>query len=313
MSDYAIALNDDQYRTAWEYHLLFIDEEIIFEEFYCPFCHIKLCANLIYTLEDASKSPYFSARWGNHIGDCNGEPLFTAKVKQKKANKHFALQDLNYPQALITRPPLRLTTSIGFIPTTTLRSEDSIKAHREKAGLLGVAIPKSYILRALVQMYNAVIKEVYKKAKTDSWDPKLRASEITKALSAMPVQLEDKTNYQNAFRSPLFINRYPRIYNSTGTVSSTPGLIRISSNVKTKVDNIEVDFYVIIAKSILHSTSPKSHSKLFSKLEEHAASGAEVRWYAYGMPLPNRGAYLLDVDNLDYLYLKESNNYLPKK
>jgi hypothetical protein len=307
MSDYAITEVGGQPMTAWDYRSLYLRDGIRFDNFACPFCHIRLCANLIYKEEEGSKSPYFSAKWDEHIGGCNGEPFFTEKAKNQPSKAHYELREMYFPEALTDRPPPRITRQNEAQLIIPDISPVDIMERRRKSGLLGRAIPKTYLLQPIVEVYNGVWKDGFDQAKSHKWGDIKRISWTNDVLCEMPIRLADQTNYRDAFRTPAFLDKkYPRIYRGDGLVTFTQSGFIISSKAGAKINDVKTPFCVEIDGALANEASPKYHIAIFSDLNNHAENGTEVRWYAYGMPCIIDNLCKLRVLNLDYLYFKKA-------
>lgn len=307
MSDYAITEIDGQPMSAWDYRSLYLRDGVRFDNFSCPFCHIRLCANLIYTAGEISKSPYFSAKWDEHIGGCNGEPIFSENANKQPPKAHYDLREMHFPEALTDRPPPRITrpdAPKSIIPTLT---PIDVMERRRKSGLLGRAIPKTYLLQSIVEVYNSVWKEGFNQAKSNKWDDAERIRWTKDTLCKMPLRLVDQTNYIAAFRTPVFLDEKSfRIYHGDGLVTVSQSGFIISSEKGAKINNLQIPFCVEINNALVNEASPKSHVAIFSTLKGFAENGMGVRWYAYGKPCITDNLCELSVVNLDYLYVKKT-------
>lgn len=304
MSYYAVAEDDTLDLTAWEYRDLYLSDGIIYERFSCPYCGIRLCAILIYTDGEISRSPNFSAKWNPHINDCDGEPIFSKIEEKKLPKRNYDLREMRFPEALIPRPLLRKRQQQQQNLSTT-PSPIEIKERRIKAGILGRPTPSTYMLQSIVEVYNGVISEAYSKAKNENWEVKKRNDWINGALSEKPLRLEDTTNYRKAFCSMPYVYQYHRrIYNIKGFVTRGDCCFIITANKGAIINSEEFKFCIILNDILLNESSPKSHISLFSRLLSFSEKTFEVNVYAYGMPLNTANTYELRVDNLDHLYIK---------
>lgn len=291
---------------AWGYRALYITYGDKYEEFYCPFCHIRLAAYLIYADGELSKSPHFSARWEDHVGCCDGEPIVIDEPDRRPPKANYLPRHMEFPEALADRPPQRVQRPRNPIGSIVPPTPSEILARRKKAGSLGRPIPRAYILQPIVEAYNLALKEIYDQARDKKWAGDQLKAAIKSTLTAMPLRLEDPTNYDDAFRGPSFVNRwYPRIYHNKGVASLEPECVTINSAKNGKLNGVPIPFQVRVNFHAVDGSSPRSHIRLREKLEAFAAEGREFRWYAYGIPEDRADALVLQIDNLDYLFIKE--------
>ncbi|HEY0842081.1 hypothetical protein [Methylotenera sp.] len=305
MSDYAVTEYDNKPMSAWEFRYLYLSDGIRYDSFYCPFCAIKLCAFLIYTDGESSRSPYFSARWEPHRYECNGEAIYPNAVVKKVGQAHYDSHELVFPEALTERPPRRnLKNKVTERPRLTISSIEVLE-RRRKVGLLGKPIPKTYLLQPIVEMYNSVWTDGYSNVKNKIWDANDLVPLTKSILTKMPISLGDKTNYYDAFWGPKYLNtNRSRIYHGSGVVKAISDGFIISSDVSTSVNGNTFAFQIKVYNALLHDDSLMSHLKLFKALEQYVNDKTPIRWYAYGQPMLVNNLYELLVVNLDYLYIK---------
>lgn len=293
--------------SAWEFRAIFLKYGTTYEEFFCPFCDIPLCAYLIYFEGETSKSPHFSARWGDHIHDCDGEPAIVDAPKRKPPKAHYKLREMHFPEAFTDRPPPRKQRPAGLSKPLPPPTSIEVSTRRKKASSLGRPIPKTYLLQPIVEAYNSVLRDGFELAKEEKWSEDQRRRWMKDTLSGMTLRLDDATNYEDAFRTPTYINgNHPRIYHGTGTITFKHGSYVIESKLKGKCGNIQLPFRVVVRLGIANEASPRAHTALMSVLESFAARTQEVRWYIYGMPINLTDLFVINVENLDYLYIKKA-------
>jgi hypothetical protein len=298
--------------SAWEYRSIFLKYGTQYDRFYCPFCDIRLAAYLISTEGEISKSPHFSARWGDHLYGCNGEPIVVGEPERKRPEAHYIPREMHYPEAFNDRPPPRKQLlSTGVSKPLGVPTSFEVSTRRKKAGSLGRPVPSTYLLQPIVETYNSVYKEGFERAKEKKWSDDIRWCWVKDALLGMRLRLEDVTNYEDAFRTPSYINSYhPRIYHSAGYVTLVQGNYFIKSKLNGKKDGVPFPFLVMIRSGLVSKASPRSHTKLLSTLNNFVDTKEELRWYAYGIPKITPQAFVIDIENLDYFYLKKA--YLKK-
>lgn len=295
--------------SAWEYRSDFLKYGEKHGQFYCPFCDIRLAACLIYTEGEISRSPHFSAKWGGHLYGCDGEPIFIDKAGKKILPDHYIPREMHYPEVFTDRaPPRKQLSSITSVreplaPPTAFE----VSTRRRKAGSLGRPIPSTYLLQPIVETYNSVYKEGSDHAKEKNWSDDVKWRWIKDTRLGMKLRLEDATTYEDAFRTPSYINSYrPRIYHSNGFVALVDGNYFIKSKLDGKKDGEAFPFFVMIRSDLGSKGAPKSHSRLLSDLDSFAETKEEIRWYAYGKPRITPRAFLLEIENLDHFYFKKA-------
>lgn len=306
MSDYAITEYDDQPMSAWEFRYLYLREGVEYENFFCPYCDIKLCAYLIDADEECVRSPYFSARWERHKFGCDGKAIYADAPVTKVAKAYYGTHKLEFPEALTVRPPLRKIKTKTIKSRSLNLSNAEVFERKKKVGLLGRPVPKTYLLQPIVEMYNSVWADGHEKVTKKIWNASNRVSMTINILSGMPILLEDKTEYNDAFRSPLFLGKYrSRIYHSTGFVHVFPDGFIITSEKSARVEGQTYTFQIKTYENLINNDSPMSHLALFEALASYAMNKTAIRWYAYGTPSLVKDIYELLVINLDYLYIKK--------
>ena len=258
MSDYAITEYDDQPMSAWEFRYLYLREGVEYENFYCPYCEIKLCAYLIYIDGEGVRSPYFAARWGVHEFGCDGNAIYTDTPVKKVAKAYYDKSELEFPEALIARPPRRKINKKVIKSQSLNLTNVEVFERRKKVGLLGRPVPRTYLLQPIVEMYNSVWADGHKKVTKKIWNASNRVSMTTNILSGMPILLEDKTEYNDAFKSPLFLDKYrSRIYHSNGFVHVFPDGFIITSEKSARVEGQTHTFQIKIYENFFYYINSK--------------------------------------------------------
>lgn len=307
MSNWAAIEKGAEAISAWEFRGLYLKDGTKYEEFFCPFCDIKLAAVLVYAEGELSKSPHFSAKWGDHVNECNGEPLLVATPTPKRPEAHYIPREMHFPEAFSDRPPPRKQRPAGaekgIVPPTSLETS----TRRRNAGSLGRPIPRTYLLQPIVEAYNSVWKDSFDRAKKENWTEDFRLQWAKNYRAAMPLRLDDSTNYGDAFRTPSYVHgSQPRIYHGNGKVRAMGRQYLIEGTANSKKLTAPLHCSVAIESNGVPDLSPKWHRALLSKLEHLVGSNEEVRWYAYGRPAVSGNSFLLTIENLDYLYVKSA-------
>ena len=309
MSSLASTQIGGEVRSSWEYRSQYLLHGIVYTEFYCSFCDIRLAAGAIYIEDGESKvSPYFSARWEPHQNGCNGEAIIEGTSLHKTdSSRHRLTRNGLVPEMLSDRPKVReritnLPVSVKLRPTSQETEE-----RRKRAGSSGASIPKTYLLHPIIEARNIILAEVYESAKKENWSFERRKIAIEKALSMYPLQLKDKTNYFDAFKPPSFVHyTLPRIYYAKCKVTLIDGKYILENKFIRQKTGVMCEFTVEIPAISIEQTPPRSHYALLELLKQFHESQQEVNWFAYGIPSVHENHSLLKIHNLDYLYVKKA-------
>ncbi|MHB8224406.1 hypothetical protein [Acidithiobacillus sp.] len=291
MSDLATTEVGGEARSAWIYRTLYLDNHSIADNFYCPFCDIRLCPNNIDKDGEISKAPHFSAKWGPHINGCDGTPIVTEPHLRNQPRSHYIARDVKYPEVFTFRPAPRVAQKSEIIsPRDT--SINAIHQRRGNAGSLGLYKPSTYLLQTLVEAYNSAWTAAYEDQKEN---PKNAPTVAKQILQSMPLTLDEGTNYWDAFIFPSAKNHGTRrIYKGSGIVEKREKLFYLS-------DNKTPDFFVVI--DIQDVESLRGYRKKMLDLILSAQRDLlAIKWYTYGSPASNGLMRLLNVDNLDLFY-----------
>ncbi len=217
-------------------------------------------------------------------------------------------RDMRFPEEFSDRPLHRVESDAGTYSSKEPPSLTVIAERRKKAGHLGRPRPKTYLLQPIVEAYNLVLSIGYGLVEANQLRKEDQNKWTKDALSGMPLKLQADTTYQDAFRSPLFIDWVsPKIYHSTGIVARVAGNFVIRSNTPAKTGGKEVPLKIVMDMGLLPENPPKSHSRLVSVLGMMSDDNEIIRWYCYGKPelVGNGDVCELHVTNLDYLFVKK--------
>lgn len=306
MSDYAVTKIGGEPLSAWEYRSIYLGDGTKYEMFYCPFCDIRLCDRLIYKDGELSKSPHFAAVWESHKFGCDGEPIAKEQHNTGSPKSHYIKRLMHVPEVLVARPAPRTVTVVPRLPEKSLLLGDVLE-RRRKAATAGMAQPKTYLLQPIVEARNSVVSEGFDRAREKGWSDTDRKAWLKHELSQLPLTLEQKTNYDNGFRTPAYIDwNYRRIYHGIGQVTELDGCYTVQCDTRADLKSSgDVAFIVLANMNILfNGGAPRSHVALAKRLKEISSNVIKVKWYAYGLPLISDGTCQLHVENLDYLYFK---------
>lgn len=301
----AVEIGGEPY-SAWEYRGAFLKFGTVYDEFFCPFCNIRLAGRNVYAEGESKNSPHFAALWGAHVESCDGEPIVENAKGKKPVKNHYTERMILAPEAFTDRPPPRKVLKNTLPVNKTPPTEFDIRERRKEAGVLGRNVPKTYQLQSLVEARNFQIYELYALASKNKWTDEKRQSAIDDVLSCIPLGLkDDHSNYKDGFRAPNFVHfSNHRIYYSKSTVKFEDGLYVVSSEFIRKKTGVRHLFQVYIDTQNVLASSPRSHIALIKLLNEYSVNGQPVRWYIYGKADSTYNFLRVDVNNLDYVYIK---------
>ena len=304
MSNWGAIEKDGEAISAWEFRALYLRDGTKYDEFLCPFCDVKLAAILVYTDGEISKSPHFSAKWDKHAHGCDGEPIEVDAQKSKRPESHYIPREMHFPEAFTDRPPPRKQRPKGLENDIPPPTSIEVLTRRRHAGSLGKPVPRTYLLQPIVEAYNSIWSKGYELAEKEKWSEEERLQWSKGCPAAMPLRLEDNTNYGDAFRPPVYVHRnLPRIYHAAGMVTRQDGRYQIEGSFSSKKPT-PVQCRVVIDLRMVSEASPKSHRVLLEELEAFANGKQKVRWYAYATPTTADNSFRISVENPDYLYVK---------
>lgn len=292
MSDLATTETGGEAHSAWTYRTLYLDSHIIAEKFYCPFCDIRLCPNNIDKDGEISKAPYFSARWEHHKNGCDGTPIVTQTSPHNQPQAHYQTRDVTYPEVLTGRPNQRVAQKT-VIDSHRDVSNDAIHQRRTHIGSLGLYKPRTYLLQPLVEAYNSAWTIAYEDQKEN---PKNASRVAKQILQSMPLALDEKTNYWDAFIFPSATKNHGirRIYKGSGIAEKRETLLYLS-------DDKTPDFFLVINIKDIEGVRGY-RKKMLDLILSAQRDQLAIKWYTYGSPVSNGSMRLLNVDNLDLFY-----------
>lgn len=318
MSDLALSENNEQ-KTASEFHDDYITTGSKCENFVCPFCYIDLVAKAIYTDGPQGKSPHFSCYPKKpHVNGCDGYPLVDGKtVKEKKRNNKVRIgkEDFIFPEKLV---PRRQSTKDKFVDDmekiVDRSKENDIEKRRKKAGReIGSAKYTSSIIRSFASSKKKIISLVYAYARDQNLADNERRELIKSSLAQAPIELDGyRTNYQNAFRGTMYYSGAKKIWNGKGAVKVRGPVIYIISGQITKHETedieYELDFYIRIKIPDNLDDLLGIHRTHIDRLLLARQQNNAVKWSAYGLATLEleKNAVLLDLTDLDHFFVEKN-------
>ena len=316
--------------SAWYYRELYLDEDIIYDEFFCPYCDVRLIAKNIYRdrNEELIKQPYFASFPGKgHALGCEFEAL--EKVDQEetggvltgsRTNKPsaddpeiFAVRTESYWQNRAesdARRKMQQTISNEALRSVVHKGESSdryIDGARNSAS-------RVYSMRSFAECYALFYKKAFKLRDENKWSKEQFNEYVKKELSAknLVFSKDNATNYYYGFKS-LYKEEFldfkrERIYHGKGYIEKSGSLYQVNSNKRILLKNgSTVPFYVLI-EIVNVEHMPRSHRDIVDFMESAAKDRKnyyDIKWFARGIPAVKGSSIVLYLKNLDFLFLKK--------
>jgi len=215
MSELAALEPFGDFHSALYFRDLFLRDETIYDEFFCPFCGVPLNQVLVYAPidQELGKSPHFRTqpRGPKHYSGCDGNPSNyqhpSGKNLSKRTSKSADLHcQRNFLNILIARINL-MDSSPSPTPTP-----DEILRRREAAGRrYSVARFRVSLVQSLAEAHLAVLAEAYQEE--NGWTDVVRQNWIRDVLQA-PINLRGySTTYRGALHDLWFpVPKFPRVF-----------------------------------------------------------------------------------------------------
>jgi hypothetical protein len=139
-----------------------------------------------------------------------------------------------------------------------------------------------------------------------------------KVLDSYPLELFGQSHtYRSAFlTSRLAPASKPRIYGGTGTVAfiSDSIVIADADEWPKEYQSSERLPFVVTLPGVSPDDAVAPHIKARDELEHLGNTRGKVRWWAYGLPLPDAaGRWMLPVASLDHIYWEVLPSQLPRR
>lgn len=319
MSEVAALEPFGDFHSALYFRDLYLRDETLYANFYCPFCGVPLDPVLVYALADQElgKSPHFRTQRGGakHYPGCDGNPSnYQHPVEKKPVQAHIEKRQFSLPTEFaeyVERPAIPAGRAPVRIPTP-----DEISRRREAAGRrYGVARFRVSLVQSLAEAHLAVLADAYEHQKELGWSDAKRQNWIREVLQA-PIDLRGfSTTYRNALNDLWFpVPEYPRVFHGKhAQVELTEDGYEITSERPGKVDGGDSSRPFVIIVS-LHDVDDGqlrgARRTLLRQLERAVEEDATVRWYAYGRAklAGERFELAFDGVNIGDLFVKLQKN-----
>lgn len=315
MSEVAALEPLGDFHSALHFRDLYLRDEIVYDEFYCPFCGVPLDDVLIYKPADfeMGKSPHFATKrnGAKHLTGCDGNPSDYQHPTQKNpAQSHVQKRQFSLPTqfAEYVDRPAKPRAPKSF----QISSAEEVLRRRQAAGrAYSVARYKVSLVQSLAEAHLSVLAHAYEQKKQSGWSEMQCQRWIRDELQA-PLDLRGySTTYRGALHDLYFpIPKYPRVfYGRNARVMSTEnGYVVVSERAgKLEADQFELPFVITVSLTGMDTGELRgARAALLRQLERAVKEDAYVRWYAYGCATlaGNRFELRFDATNIGDLYVK---------
>lgn len=171
------------------------------------------------------------------------------------------------------------------------------------AGKSGRSKATSYLLQAFVEAKNIVLKHAYDVYVEESQNEE-RKKAIKEALVAMPLRLDDNTNYQYGFQTLAYPNRVRRIYHGVATVTFINDAYLLKGQSLQFNSKEEIVFSITIPLNLLTDRAPRYHCEIIKFLSESLDAGKQVKFHCFGLAkMVGDNEVEMPVTSLDFVYL----------
>ncbi|MDA0576175.1 hypothetical protein [Burkholderia gladioli] len=314
MSEVATLVHFGEFHSAWFYRDLYLRNGTKYDEFWCPFCGIKVFAILIYKPADAelARSPHFREQ-EPHRHDCDGNPAKGGKASVAAGPvRKIEKQLFTLPTRLIeyVEPPEQVRRA-NRPEHPTEPSPDEVKRRRLEAGEIHHRARFSVsLVQSLAEAHLGTIRQSYQLKDKGKWSDKQR-SDWLKAVLRTEIDLRGATmRYDQAFHDLFFpVRSTPRVYHGEGTVSATDEGYRIDASRRGRVDDQDKHgrpFHVRVRADRELASQRGARRELIAQLQRAEEKGFPVKWYGYGQPETVGDGFELgfDEENLTDLFVR---------
>lgn len=315
MSEVAALEPFGDFHSAHYFRDLYLRDETLYAEFFCPFCGVSIDPVLIYAPADQEigKSPHFRTQKGGakHYPSCDGNPTnYQHTIEKKPAQAHIEKRQFSLPTMFaehVDRPQIPAGRAPTRAPTA-----DEICRLREAAGRrYGVARFRVSLVQSLAEAHLAVLADAYEHQKKHDWSDAERQNWIRDVLQA-PINLRGfSTTYRSALNNLWFpVPEYPRVFHGKNAkVEVTESGYKITSEHPGKIDDgkSSLPFFITVSSHDLDERQLRgAHRTLRRQLERAVGESSTVRWYAYGRAKSSGEQFELSFDdtNIGDLFVK---------
>lgn len=291
MSEIAALDPFGDFHSALFFRDQYLRNEIVYKEFFCPFCGVLLDGVLIYAPgnQELGKSPYFRTRrnGAKHYSSCDGNPSNYQHPSDKRpVEAHIEKRQFSLPTEFteyVERPARHIGAPPARVPTP-----EEIRRRREAAGsTYGVARFRVSLVQSLAEAHLSVLADAYKRQKECGWKDADRQSWIREVLQA-PINLRGfSTTYRGALCNLRFpIPRYPRVFHGKNAkvILKDDGYEIVSEReAKTDDQSPPRPFVIVVSLNSVNEDQLRGIRRtLLAQLKRAVAEDKSVKWYAYG-------------------------------
>ncbi len=328
-SEASVKINGEKH-SAWYYRELYIDEDITFDEFFCPYCGVRLIAKNVYRdrNEELLKQPYFASFPGKgHALGCEFEKQAKDDVKEtinvptglRKNNPSaddpeiFAVRSESYWRNKAESDTLRKMRHPIFNEGmhSEVRNTESSSSYID--GIKNTA-SKVYSMRSFAECYTLFYKKAFKLRDDNKWSKEQFNEYVKKELLSkrLVFSRDNITNYYYGFKS-LYKEEFldfkrERIYHGKGYIEKRGNAYRLNSNKRILLKNGSTVPFCVVIENINTEYMPRSHKDIVHFIEAAAKDRNnyyDIKWFARGIPVVHNNSIILYLKNLDFLFLKK--------
>ena len=310
--------------SAWYYRELYLEDNIVYDKFFCPYCDVELFGRNIYRdrSEELVKQPYFASfpepKLG-HAKDCDyaaGEKIKKNGLGVQGSHGESSLSD--GPEIFAVRPESYWEDRADNAGKSLAQRHTGTPLAQNKSFAGGAGerktVSRIYAMRTFAEYYNLIVSESFKLRDKNGWsDEKFKKYKNEELMKHNIVFSKDNaTNYRYGFISPWseeFINfKKERIYLGKGHLEKKGNLYRITKNKLVLLKNgSSVPFYVAIDVKV-NEFMPQTHKDIMDFIEKASVNihdFYDVKWFVRGIPVVKDSSVVLYLRNLDFLFLKK--------
>lgn len=296
---------------AWQFRDEYLRTGVTYSSFRCAYCHVKVHARAIYG--DAFKrAPHFYVKNPDeHKNECPwGESPVIGVMRRSQEPKKLFGNEVYIPEVLTRRrrPTKADDVQPRDIPTTDADRIKNRVLRISMAGIIGNHSSTS-LLSVIVRAQKAVVSDCCREAANRKLKDAERNKLIRDTLKGLPLKLYERcTDYGDGIRScKVHPWKSPLIYYGKGRVVEECGGYRIYTDERVKVQDTGEELGFQVRVVLGDEDSDLLRRRLFSLLDDAAASGGMLDWIAYGemTRVGGKDLYELTAGSVDHLHIEK--------